>query len=297
MPYCSNCGNQMKDGDRFCMKCGSPANVQAVTANNQSVASPIGRAIVCEMCNGRDIMKADGFYVCQNCGTKYSVEEARKLMVQVQGTVKVDKTAELNNAITLARRAQHDKNYVNAQKYYEQILLSNPDNWEANFFSILYAAMNSSNTVESAAAVSGSLETSLTMMKNSVDPKYYGDILSWVFNELQPLSQKLYKQADKEFYSACNDSRSGGHASYASIGALCSRLKDASEIFDAGVKILHYYGNCVWNLFDEQYRGYAVSAYKNCVQMYNNIHDAPGQKYINEKLYNQLLPIVRSYKG
>jgi len=34
-------------------------------------------------------------FVCQHCGTKYSVEEAKKLMIEgtvdVQGTVKVDR--------------------------------------------------------------------------------------------------------------------------------------------------------------------------------------------------------------
>ncbi|MBQ7936965.1 MAG: hypothetical protein IJ283_00490, partial [Oscillospiraceae bacterium] len=28
------------------------------------------------------MVKQDGMYVCQNCGTKYSVEEARKMMIQ-----------------------------------------------------------------------------------------------------------------------------------------------------------------------------------------------------------------------
>ena len=40
------------------------------------------KALVCEMCNSNDIVKQDGYYVCQTCGTKYSVEEARKLMIE-----------------------------------------------------------------------------------------------------------------------------------------------------------------------------------------------------------------------
>jgi len=26
MPYCTNCGNKMRDEDKFCSKCGHPAN-------------------------------------------------------------------------------------------------------------------------------------------------------------------------------------------------------------------------------------------------------------------------------
>lgn len=34
------------------------------------------KAMICEMCGGRDLVKQDGLYVCQNCGCKYLPEEA-----------------------------------------------------------------------------------------------------------------------------------------------------------------------------------------------------------------------------
>ena len=39
------------------------------------------KRLVCEMCGSTDIMKENGVFVCQTCGTKYSVEEAKKMMV------------------------------------------------------------------------------------------------------------------------------------------------------------------------------------------------------------------------
>ena len=52
------------------------------------------KALTCEMCGSQDMVKQDGYFICQHCGTKYSVEEAKKLMiegtVEVHGTVKVD---------------------------------------------------------------------------------------------------------------------------------------------------------------------------------------------------------------
>lgn len=36
------------------------------------------KALVCEMCGSQDLVKTDGMYVCQNCGTKYTVEDAKK---------------------------------------------------------------------------------------------------------------------------------------------------------------------------------------------------------------------------
>ena len=53
------------------------------------------KALQCEMCGSQDLVKDGGVFVCQSCGTKYTVEEAKKMMVEgtvdVKGTVKVDK--------------------------------------------------------------------------------------------------------------------------------------------------------------------------------------------------------------
>lgn len=36
------------------------------------------KQMVCEMCGGTDLIKKDGVFVCQTCGCKYSIEEAKK---------------------------------------------------------------------------------------------------------------------------------------------------------------------------------------------------------------------------
>ena len=35
--------------------------------------------LTCEMCGSSDLIKQDGVFVCQSCGCKYSVEEAKKM--------------------------------------------------------------------------------------------------------------------------------------------------------------------------------------------------------------------------
>ncbi|MBR6940351.1 MAG: hypothetical protein IKH65_06080, partial [Clostridia bacterium] len=65
------------------------------------------KQLVCEMCGGTDLIKQDGVFVCQSCGCKYSVEEARKMMiegvVEVTGTVKVDNTDQIESYLKMAR--------------------------------------------------------------------------------------------------------------------------------------------------------------------------------------------------
>lgn len=40
---------------------------------------------VCELCGGSDFVKDEGVFVCQGCGTKYTAEEARRLMADGPG--------------------------------------------------------------------------------------------------------------------------------------------------------------------------------------------------------------------
>lgn len=101
----------------------------------------IMKAIVCEMCNSHDLVKQDGMYVCQCCGTKYSTEDAKKLMVEVSGSVTVDNSKKLENYYQLARQAKKNNNSEDAAKYYDLIRQEVPDDWEANFFSVYYTTM------------------------------------------------------------------------------------------------------------------------------------------------------------
>ncbi len=100
------------------------------------------KQLVCEMCGSTDLIKSDGVFVCQSCGCKYSVEEAKKMMiegtVEVQGTVKVDSSEELKNLYEVARRAKDTDNVEQAITFYEQILMKDPHSWEANFYTVYF---------------------------------------------------------------------------------------------------------------------------------------------------------------
>ena len=51
------------------------------------------KRLTCEMCGSTDLVKQEGVFVCQSCGCKYSVEEAKKMMVA--GMVSIDHSGEL----------------------------------------------------------------------------------------------------------------------------------------------------------------------------------------------------------
>ena len=139
------------------------------------------KALKCEMCDSNDLIKQDGYYVCQHCGTKYSVEEAKKLMfdgtVDVSGSVvKVDTTDELTNLYQIARRARDDNNGENAAKYYDMILVKDPTSWEASFYVVYFKAMECKIAqIRSAAiSVSNCEDSVLTLIRDHVPEEEQG---------------------------------------------------------------------------------------------------------------------------
>ncbi len=93
------------------------------------------KQLTCEMCGSTELMKQDGVFVCQTCGTKYSVEEAKKMMVEgtveVAGTVKVDDSAKIVNYYTMAENAYDASNQKEAESYCNKIIEIEPNNYKA----------------------------------------------------------------------------------------------------------------------------------------------------------------------
>ena len=93
------------------------------------------KQLTCEMCGSADLMKQDGVFVCQSCGMKYSVEEAKKMMIEgtvdIQGTVKIDNTEQINNYMVLANNAYKTNNNKEAELYCNKIIEIDPEHPEA----------------------------------------------------------------------------------------------------------------------------------------------------------------------
>ena len=85
------------------------------------------------MCGSQEMVKQDGMFVCQYCGTKYSIEEARNLMVE--GTVKIDNSEFVKKYLANARRAYEKEDWEEVEKYYNLVEQNAPKNMEAVFFS------------------------------------------------------------------------------------------------------------------------------------------------------------------
>lgn len=116
------------------------------------------KRITCETCGSNDIIKQEGYYICQSCLTKYTPEEAKKLLVE--GTVKIDNSDRVVKWLELGRRAIEGDDYLSAEKYYTLVLEEVPDNWEAFF--LVYIAEHVNVQSEKSALLPIYSQTTLT---------------------------------------------------------------------------------------------------------------------------------------
>ena len=96
------------------------------------------KKFVCEICDGTDLLKKEGVFICQNCGTKYSAEEVKANMKEVEGddtstTVKnseADKK-QVDNLMNLAKNSFDSKNFSKAEEYCNKVIEVDSENYDA----------------------------------------------------------------------------------------------------------------------------------------------------------------------
>ena len=269
------------------------------------------KQLTCEMCGSTDLIKQDGVFVCQTCGTKYSIEEAKKMMVEgtvdVSGsTVKIDTSDELTNLYQLARRARDENNSDTAAKYYDMILQKAPDSWEAAFYYTYYKAANCTIAGISSAAnsIANCISNVFALIENydneNTRVSAYKEVSLRVFtiqelfftaaknthassrNMLTPDTDPnvaYYKNAVADFAE-----RTGAIGSM--LGKLASQLEilyistypDEKDLIDFAVKAWKNANQMVFEMYkqlDKRYQSYYFDNYKTL----GSIFDSEIQKY------------------
>jgi len=152
------------------------------------------KQLVCEACGSKELIKQDGVFVCQSCDTKYSVEEATKM------TTGIDTSASLEKALKNARRAMERKDYEQAEKFYGIVLMEEPENWEATFYSTYAKAMGKSIS-EAANLVTNSIKTVLKDLKKLDDAVQQEKAITQISVDLVELCEAGYNSAIGDYNS------------------------------------------------------------------------------------------------
>lgn len=164
------------------------------------------KAIKCELCGSSDFKKINGEYECQFCHTKYTVEEAKKLMidgvVEVKGTVNVDSSSKQKNYEKLAERSFKDELYDQAYDYYNKLLELDSDNWKYVYKKGICAAWQSTlanfridETIKACKNAFNIIEVNNVEVENKEDICYQmADDINKVVVAFCNLAQKHYNE-------------------------------------------------------------------------------------------------------
>ena len=252
------------------------------------------KALTCEMCGSTNLIKKDGVFVCQSCGTQYSVEEAKKMMVEgtvdVKGTVKVDTSDELKNLYEIARRAKDSDNNENAAKYYDMILVKDPQSWEANFYVVYFKAM-SCRIGEIWSAANSLYNCIPSVMELVSEHETDPNLQAIAVEEIQlrlSLAANLLANAAKN------------HFDELSIEIKADYIQEYVDRAAESARILYLYGDSVEIYFPEKYPNVAVAAWKDAINIGNQylryLDDKEGNKQFMMEYVNKIKKYESDYE-
>lgn len=250
------------------------------------------KPLTCEMCGSTNLLKQDGVFVCQSCGTKYTVEEAKKMMVEgtvsVEGTVKVDGSQELLNLYETARNARLTKNSENARKFYEQILVRDPKNWEPNFYAVYYKSMGCKIAGIGLAAqeMYNALGNVLLMLKSNVsDTVERTKIIRDMFIDLYSLTSMLAGAAKSHYDKITN--------------LTVKNNEKPKYLFwsEQSALILYNFGDKLQTIFGNEYNTIAAESWKKAIEIQNSYLsetlDSKGTQEGNINFMNNYMEKIR----
>lgn len=248
------------------------------------------KRLACEMCGGTDLIKQDGVFVYQNCGMKYSAEDAKKMMIEgtvdVKGTVKVDTSGELENLYQIARRAKDDNNGENAAKYYDMILLKDPTSWEASFYVVYFKALECKIAqIRSAAiSVSNCEKNVLMLIRDNVPEDEQADAVKEVMLRSLLIANMLANGAKSHYDEISPDIKNDYIQEY--VNNVC-----------AARDIMYTCGTQIDSIFQEntEIGKLAADAWKSGIEIHTRVLSYFADKSANEEIIMSYVKKIGKY--
>ena len=171
------------------------------------------KQLTCEVCGGTDLIKQEGVFVCQSCGCKYSVDEVKKLMVQITEPIKVDGVS------TVCEKLRNVKHLISLGKLHEaedilEILVgeapNNPELWlvYSEFSFAKYVQSNNYDKYRESCTCDGGIHSvynnpRLSLLERCKKSKE--DIVRYMGNALKTNNTNTYQKDFEEIISKVNE--------------------------------------------------------------------------------------------
>lgn len=221
----------------FCPNCGAGMKV---TENS--------KVITCEYCN-QDFVLYDEVkeFMLKNAEQAgYEFEQGRHRAQKDAGLVPgktqavIDNSHKINNLYSLARRAYQEEDYKGAQKYYEQILLEQPDKWEPVFYAAYCKAYDSEieDIERNVQLLKNKLDSTIILLKqdNKADTEKEIANIAFLINDLvfhldtqMVLSLEIHDDPQKDYYQEDRDNADRHESLLELLDALVIRLTPYME--------------------------------------------------------------------
>lgn len=193
------------------------------------------KTLVCEVCGSNELVKEGDLFVCPYCGTKYTPDAAKKLLVEgtvdVSGSsVKIDRSEELEKLYQSARNAKEISDDTTALKHYEAISAKDPNSWEAMFYcvilktnSVKYGEINSS-----AISVINCIKSVVRLIRENLEEENQKEALVEVGNQCYETAMWLI-DASLEYYRSLK--KGNGLTALTGLYGLAASVKSGDEAF------------------------------------------------------------------
>lgn len=267
--------------------------------------------VKCEMCNG-ELVKQDGLFVCQSCGTKYSINEVKKMMNNDVSTQNVNTNSmdELSRLYTAARNAVDTGDSATAFRHYERISLLDPNSWEALFYCVILQTEDIKNgeITNTALKIQKCLPKIFTLIKQSnlsEDEKF--NAVKTVANKCEEKASTLISYSN----NFCN-SLNGINGVVALTGifnAIGSALDGAKHVDEDRLRCIIISGivmdvaNLIeknFNTEDDRYKTIVIDAYESLLAMettFLNAHNKLGKFLFEPTIKANIQNSLAFYKG
>lgn len=154
------------------------------------------KKLQCEVCGSTDIKKnTEDLFECQNCGVQYSKNEVQKLLVELTGEVKIDRSEEIDNLLKRAERFAQEGNSGMAEQYYNKILDLDPDNIVA---SNAIQSINENNILKKQNAENEEKRrsSSIKILKHTLDPNDGVSVFLKALKNAPAITPDIYKEIE-----------------------------------------------------------------------------------------------------
>lgn len=223
-------------------------NVHCTNCGAALKVSENAKVITCEYCNQDFILEDDvkRFMLTNAEQAGYEFEKGRQRAQKDAGLTPgksqtvIDNSHKINNLYSLARRAFQEQDYKGAQKYYEQILLEQPDKWEPVFYSAYCKAYDSEiEDIESnVQLLINKLDSTIMFLKqdNKTDTEKEIANIAFLINELvfhldieMTLATDIHDDPQKDYYKEDRDDVDRHESLLELLDALIIRLAPYTE--------------------------------------------------------------------